>query len=30
VVNKNGYIGSNVKEEINYAKKLNKKIVYLE
>ena len=30
VVNKNGYIGNSVKKEIEYAKNLNKEIMYLE
>ena len=30
VVNKNGYIGEAVKKEIEYAKKHNKEIMYLE
>ncbi|MCL2479322.1 MAG: hypothetical protein FWF22_07460 [Treponema sp.] len=30
VVNKNGYIGEAVKSEIEYAKKANKEIIYLE
>jgi hypothetical protein len=30
VVNKNGYIGEGVKREIEYAKKCNKEIIYLE
>ncbi|MFC4652216.1 hypothetical protein ACFO26_04780 [Lactococcus nasutitermitis] len=30
VVNKNGYIGEAVKNEIWYAKKQNKEIIYLE
>ena len=30
VVNKNGYIGEAVKKEIEYAKKSNKEIMYLE
>ena len=30
VINKNGYIGSSTKSEIEYAKKTNKKINYLE
>jgi len=30
VVNKNGYIGESVKEEIEYAKSKNKEIEYLE
>jgi len=30
VVNKNGYIGEAVRREINYAKELNKEIIYLE
>ena len=30
VVNKNGYIGNAVKKEIEYAKRLNKEIMYLE
>ena len=30
VVNKNGYIGNGVKKEIEYAKKCNKEIMYLE
>jgi hypothetical protein len=30
VVNKNGYIGDAVKKEIEYAKRLNKEIMYLE
>ena len=30
VVNKNGYIGESVMKEIDYAKKQNKEIIYLE
>ena len=30
VVNKNGYIGEAVREEIEYAKKKNKEVIYLE
>jgi len=30
VVNKNGYIGEAVREEIEYAKRKNKEIIYLE
>ncbi len=30
VVNVNGYIGESTKNEINYAKSLNKEILYLE
>lgn len=30
VVNVNGYIGDSVKEEIAFAKSLNKEIIYLE
>jgi hypothetical protein len=30
VVNKNGYIGRAVREEIEYAKRQNKEIIYLE
>ena len=30
VINKNGYIGESVKNEINYAKSINKEIIYLE
>jgi hypothetical protein len=30
VINKNGYIGESVKKEIEYAKKYNKEIIYLE
>jgi len=30
VVNKNGYIGDAVKKEIDYAKKHNKEIMYME
>ena len=30
IINKNGYIGSSTKNEINYAKSLNKKIIYME
>ena len=30
VVNKNGYIGEAVMDEINYAKEQNKEIIYLE
>jgi hypothetical protein len=30
VINKNGYIGEAVKSEIEYAKKKNKEIIYLE
>jgi ACT domain-containing protein len=30
VVNKNGYIGEAVRNEIEYAKKRNKEIIYLE
>ena len=30
VVNKNGYIGDTVKNEIEFAKKCNKEILYLE
>jgi hypothetical protein len=30
LLNKNGYIGEAVKKEIEYAKKLNKEIIYLE
>lgn len=30
VVNVNGYIGSSTQSEIDYAKKLNKEIIYLE
>lgn len=30
VINKNGYIGESTKSEIEYAKKTNKKINYLE
>ena len=30
VINKNGYIGSSTKSEIEYAKKLGKKIVFME
>ena len=30
VVNVNGYIGSSTKSEIEFAKKLNKEIIYLE
>jgi len=30
VVNKNGYIGEAVRSEIEYAKKQNKEIIYLE
>ena len=30
VVNKNGYIGNAVRKEIEYAKKCNKEIMYLE
>jgi hypothetical protein len=30
VVNKNGYIGESVRKEIDYAKKHNKEIIYLE
>jgi len=30
VVNKNGYIGEAVSEEIKYAKRKNKEIIYLE
>ena len=30
VINKNGYIGESVKNEINYAKNRNKEIIYLE
>ncbi len=30
VINKNGYIGDSTRDEIGYAKSLNKKVVYLE
>lgn len=30
VINKNGYVGSSTKSEIEYAKKLGKKIVFME
>jgi hypothetical protein len=30
VINKNGYIGESVKNEIEYAKNQNKEIIYLE
>ena len=30
VINKNGYIGESVRNEIEYAKKQNKEIIYLE
>lgn len=30
VINKGGYIGESTQKEINYAKKLNKEIIYLE
>jgi hypothetical protein len=30
VVNKNGYIGESVRKEIDYAKRHNKEIIYLE
>lgn len=30
VINKNGYIGSSTKSEIEFAKKLNKEIIYME
>jgi len=30
VINKNGYIGEAVKKEIEYAKNINKEIIYLE
>ena len=30
IINKNGYIGESTQNELNYAKKLNKKIIYLE
>lgn len=30
IVNKNGYIGESTRNEINYAKKLGKEIIYLE
>ena len=30
VINKNGYVGSSTKAEIEYAKKLGKKIVFME
>ena len=30
VINKNGYIGEAVRKEIEYARKLNKEIIYLE
>ena len=30
VINKNGYIGSSTKSEIEYAKKTNKKVNYME
>lgn len=30
VINKNGYIGSSTKSEIEYAMKTNKKVNYLE
>ena len=30
VVNVNGYIGSSTKSEIEYAKELNKEVIYLE
>lgn len=30
VINKNGYIGTNTKNEIEYAKKTNKKVIYME
>ena len=30
IINKNGYIGESVKNEINYAKSINKEIIYLE
>ncbi|MDR1399353.1 MAG: hypothetical protein LBJ41_05470 [Treponema sp.] len=30
VVNKNGYIGESVRNEIEYAKRQNKEIIYLE
>jgi len=30
VVNKNNYVGESVKKEIEYAKELNKEIIYME
>ena len=30
VINKNGYIGNSTKSEIEFAKKLNKEIIYME
>ena len=30
VINKNGYIGESVRNEIEYAKNQNKEIIYLE
>lgn len=30
VINKNGYVGSSTKAEIEYAKKLGKKIIFME
>lgn len=30
VINKNGYVGSSTKSEIEYAKKLSKKINFME
>ena len=30
VINKDGYIGSSTKSEIEYANKMNKKVIYME